>query len=395
MRLGQALIHTLPAAALLAAAGAAHGETTASAVASFDTRYGSNPYLGGGSNLTTGAISAAIAPTVTVSGPTSKVSFGGTVDHVVFTNHFKDLTSWSLGSNATVDVSSNAKIGASLDYSSRVRSGHSAQIVQDIGTGTDVELPDGNEAETAGIRSNILSGSIGYDTSLSRRDTLSIQFHGSQLRYDTNGASLSNHDLWGMSTQISHVVNQRLSVGARLDFTKVNYKIAGAGSSQHISPHGYLSYLISPKTKLNLSAGATFLDSNRPGAGSSKPYLAAQASICHDGARSQFCAFGSRSVSASAYQSSTALSALGSSYSYKLSPRKSISLSSQYSNSELVNAAVARKYSYLQASANYQQQLNQRLSFSVNVRYTDPIKSIGARQKSFFGGVGIRYRLGR
>ena len=390
------LFSTIPLAALLLA-GAANADTRASAVVSADAGYGANPFFDStAQGHDTGTITVAAAPRVEFVGPTSNLNLSGRVEHSFFTSNYPEVTNWSLGADAGVALGprSNLRLGAS--YASNVNTGLITQIQPLPPLDPANPLPDPTATENGGLRTKTLTGSAGVDSQISRRDTLTAS--ATVIKVDYQGAGSSSYKTYSASAGLSHVFNDRLSGGFSATYAKTDYDRASFGSFKAFSPALNMTFKLAPRTTLSVSGGATFNnETNAAGVTTNSTHFSGSASLCHAGPRSNLCASASRSVGATSLAGSSTITQVGASYSYKLTTRSSFSLGAYYSQAKSTSAATGNDFSYLSSSATYTHQLKERLSLTVNARYTDPIKSTGGsnRRQSFYGGVGLSYRFGR
>lgn len=394
MTIASRLLPTAPVAALLLMASAAQADTRASAIAGVDAGYGSNPYFGG-QDQSSGSVTFSLAPKVNVSGPTSNVMFSGKVDRTFFTKYFDDTTNWSVGAAADLKLSPLSSLSLSAGYSSTVNNGLNTSVTQPLPPGELPDpLPDPLITDAGGLRTKTLTGEAGFSTTLSPRDTLS--FGGNVRDVDFPATYGSSYREYGGNVSFMHSFSERFSGGVHVSYSKSDYDQALFGTSEQISPGANITLNLAPRTVLQVSAGASFSKQTGPLAtGGTRAYFSGSFSLCHSGDRSNACVTASRSVGATAQAGSSTITSIGASYDYKLTPRSSFQLGAQYSDTQGIGSATAVDTGYAVASAGYQRQINDRLSFTVNARYTDPFKSVISRGKSFYGGVGLTYRLGQ
>lgn len=394
MTLATRLLPALPLAALLLA-GAAHADTRASLVASAEGGYGSNPFFDSTvSKNNTGTIILSAAPKIEITGPTSSLNLTGRLEQAFFTSRYSDLTNWSLGADTAIRVSPRTSFSAGVSYASTVNSGLATGIDPLLPLNPTNPLPDPTVTENGGLRTKTLAGRAGVESQVSARD--SINLAATVYKVDYDGVGTSSYTTYSGSGGLSHTFSDRMSGGFTVSYARTEYDQATFGSFRAISPAATMSLKLAPRTTLNVSAGATFNTETRPvGPSTSNTFFTGNASLCHEGARSNVCLTGSRSVGATSSAGSSAITQVNLNYGYKLSPHSSISLGGGYAKTKSTGVATAYDYSYLSTSATYEHQLRERLSLTVKARYTDPIKSAIGRKQSFYGGVGLSYRFGR
>lgn len=390
------LLPAIPIAALLLA-GTARAESKASAVIGVEGGYGSNPLLSGGQDEQSGSVILSAAPTVSLIGPTSHVDLNGRVEQAFFTSRNSDYTNWSLGANAGVKLSPLSELSVQAGYTSRVSSGINSVVSLPTEDGT-IPPPDPSETEIAGQRSESLTASGTFSSRLSTRDTLSLG--ANVYKTDYPASFNSSNTTYGGSVAISHVFNSKLSAGLSLDYSRTDYEQSTFGTSERYAPTANATISLAPRMLLTVSAGASFGKSSgttipSSASSSTKAYFSGSANLCRQGTRSNLCVFASRSVGPAAQAGTSTINQFGGNYSYTLTPRSSFNLGANYSQTKSIDLGTSNDYSYANAYAGYSHQLTQRLSFVVNARYTNPIKSIGTRGQSFYGGAGVTYRLGR
>ena len=394
MMLATRLLPAVPLAALLLA-GAAQADTRASLVASAEGGYGSNPFFDAtASNNNTGTVILSAAPNVQIVGPTSSLSLNGRLEQAFFTSRYSDITNWSLGADTSIRMSPRTSFTAGASYSSTVNSGLTTGIDPLLPLNPTNPLLDPTVTENGGLRTKTLAGRAGVESQVSSRDTINIGATVYKVDYD--GIGSSSYTSYSGSGGISHAFSDRMSGGVTVTYAKTQYDQAAFGSFRAFSPSATMSLKLAPRTTLNVSAGATFNTETRPvGPSVNNTFFTGNASLCHEGARSNMCLTGSRSVGATSSADSSAITQVNFTYGYKLSPRSSVNLGAGYAQTKSTGLGAAYDFSYLSSSATYEHQLKERLSLTVKARYTDPIKSAIGRRQSFYGGVGLSYRFGR
>lgn len=386
------LVPAVPLASLILA-GAAHAETSASAKVGVEGGYGSNPYLDASSSAT-GSITTRVVPTVLINGPTSTLSLSGSVEHVIFSQLYPDMTNWSLASGLSYKLSPRETLTANASYSSQVQNAQSSALIPQLPG----EIPpiDPSAGELGGRRVLNFNAQAGLTSNISTRDSLSVSAFVGKVDYDTVTVDDYSYSSYGGSLGIDHALNARTTLGVSLSYSKSDYASALFGSTQQISPSANASLKLSPRLTFNASAGVSISRIDQGGGSINQTHFSGEANLCYTGLRSTLCASASRSVGSTARAGNSTITSLSGNYSYKLTPRSSFTLSGQYSESQGLTGVTGNvNYGYALFSAGYQRELGRRLSLSVSARYTQPFKSIGGRKKGFYGGVGVNYRLGR
>lgn len=391
MNLAHRIAPALPLAGLLLAS-AAQAETKASAVATLEGGYGSNPLLNSlAGSQTSGSLLGRIQPTVIIEGPTTQLNLNGRVEHIVFTDGYKDMTNWSIGSSLGVDVNARSKFSLTAGYASQVQSAVSSSLPI---PGEDPAV-DPATGELGGQRIKSLNGTATFTSQLSARDEISVSTFASDVTYGSAAYTGYDHKSYGGSVGLSHAMNARTSIGGSVSYAQSSYDSAAFGEFRQITPSVNASIKLSPHLLLTAGAGLSFSRTSVGGTTTNQTYFSGQASLCNKGARSDMCLNLSRSLGSTAGSGNSTITLISATYSYQLTPRSSFTLSGSYSESKSIKAVGGVDYGYGVLAANYQRQLGKRLSFSVQARYTEPFKSITGRRKGFYGGAGINYRLGR
>jgi hypothetical protein len=387
-------IPAVPAAALLLAS-AAHAETRTSALVGVEGGYGSNPFFDSNTqNQDTGTIILTAAPNIALVGPTSNLNLSGRLEQT-FITRYSGMTNWSLGADGSVRVSPRTSLSLGAAYASRVNNGLNTSISAVPPDDPAAPLPDPSTTEAGGQRTKTFSSRAGLSSQISARD--SVTFGATFVKADYPAIYNSSNKSYSGTVSFLHVFGERTSAGLGLTYSKTDYDQPLFGSFKAFSPSLNVSLKLAPRTTLNVSAGATFnsIDSTTLIPGSKKALFSGSLTLCHTGDRSSFCLAGSRSVGATSQTGGSTITLASANYNYKLSPRSSIQLAANYSTSKSTGLVTGFETSYAGGSAGYSHQLSQRLSLTVNARYTDPIKSVGARRNSFYGGVGVTYLFGR
>ncbi len=146
MTIAARFLPAIPLAALLLA-GAAQAESRASAVVSAQAGYGSDPFYGSSGNQdSSGSVVVSAAPTMTFLGPTSNVSLTGNIEHTFFSRQYSDLTNWTLGGNAGVQLGPNSSFALAAVYASTINSGLATSI------NTSLPTPDVHDPPAGSLR---------------------------------------------------------------------------------------------------------------------------------------------------------------------------------------------------------------------------------------------------
>lgn len=370
-------------------------ETTFGGVAALNGGYGSNPRLltqaSGGSTAT---VIASISPVVTIAAPRTTVVAGGDVRYTHYSTLYKDQTDYSSRLSLTHLLSPSSSFLLGGRYARRTLTAIDALAVPDG------ELPPDPSLFINGGRK---VEEMGANTSVSARldANLSLEAHAdaSQTRYLNSTPDLLSTNLasYGAGFSVTRQVNGRLGLGGGLDVRKTHYLQSLYGDGRQVTPSVIANYVFSSGLKLSANAGVTFIkiDGVGPIPGRNSTTLSGRISFCRTRPRSTLCASANRTVSPTTFSGASTITAVNANYNYQTSPHGSVTLTVNYSQSKALTSVASKDYSYIGGDVSYQHQLMRRLSAVAKAQYVDPINSNVARKASFYGSIGISYRLGR
>lgn len=375
--------------------GTAVAETKISADVNVDGGYASNPLLRVGGNTDSATLTANFHPTIRFESATNEFSLSGNVGRTIYSRDFGDNENYSVQGGFRQQLSPRSSFRLGGGFSQTMQNALQPALSPIAGEDSGVNILDPSAAENLGLTTRTLNGSGSFTTALSSRNSLSVQAFGARVTYPDRGSLAQDYDNYGGGLNISHTLNDRISIGAGANYARSDYDNSLYGSSSQISPTLNVGIRFPSRLRLGLNGGVTFSRINQAGLSSNRTAFSGGVNLCRDGDRSTLCIDARRSVSPTAFSGLSNVTSAGLSYSYKLTPRSSIGADVSYSKTSRLSETTSQNTSYMTASTRYSRQMTQRLSFVTRIGYTDSFESIVARKANIYGSIGISYRLGR
>jgi hypothetical protein len=377
--------------------GTAIAETKISADANLEGGYASNPFLGSGGDTGAATATASIMPKIVFEEATSSLSLTGNAGRTLYSRSgYRANENYGLQGAYLRKLSPLSSFNISAGYSQSTQNALQPILSPIQGIDTGVNILDPSAIETLGQRVKIFNGSAGFTTTLSPRLSLSAQAYGSIVKYPTRGSFAQDYDSFGGGLNLSYALNDRISLGPSVSYSRSVYKNDLFGSSNQISPGITVNMRFPSRLRLTLTGAAAISTIDQAGLSTTRTSLNASANLCRDGNRSSICIDARRSTSPTAFSGLSNVTSVGANYSYRLTPRSRFDLNANYSKTHtLDNTAIARDLSFASAGGNFSRQMTPRLSFMVKAFYTKSFEAIIATRDNIYGGVGVSYRLGR
>jgi hypothetical protein len=395
MRVRLSLAHGA-ALALLLMSGTAMADTRVGASVGLNGGASSNPYGSGASDTTSATLNATFVPTMTIGMPTGSARLTAQVSHTEYARRYSATTDYLIAGSISQQISPLASFSGGLSFNSRVRNA----LYPVVNPGGELDDPDAPIIVDPSARSSFrertktLSGNAGLGFSLSPHDSLNLAVRGTRVRFPSSSNLSRSYDSYGGSLSYMRAIAANTSLGASFDVSRHDYVDPNLGNGTQYSPSLRLSTRLAPRLSFNASAGLTFSNTDILGGSRNATSFSGSIGLCHGGDRANFCLNGSRSVSPTSLGGSSHVTALGSSYRYKLTERSTIGASLSYSRAQSVQGLGNVNTDYGQASLTYSRQVLEKLSAVVSLSYSDAFNAGSVRGANYSGSVGLRYRLG-
>lgn len=383
--------------ALLLATSPAVADSRLGAEVGVNAGYTSNPFGANTNNAGAATLAGTFSPTLTILSPTGSTSLTGSVTHTEYARLYDGTTDYSVGASTNQQVSATTSLTGRVGYSSQVR--NSLYPIADPITGLPNNpnapvIVDPSGALSFAERIETISGNVGITTALSARDTISLSGQVTSAIFPTTSVAARSYDVYGGSASYMRRISANTSVGLGLNVARSDYRRTALGDTTQISPSAILQTKLNSRLSLRVAAGLTFSNIDLVTGKRHNTAFYGNGNLCYEGLRSSLCADASQSVSPTATSGTSTVTSFGAAYNYKLTARSNMSARLSYSTAKTLDLLGNGKSDFGQASLSYNRQITERLSGVISASYSDTFNSNVSRNASFYGTVGIRYRLG-
>ncbi len=223
------------------------------------------------------------------------------------------------------------------------------------------------------------------------RNSISLSHNGSIARFP-GGLGRSEYSNISQTASYSRVISSRFNAGASVSVARVNYFGDELGDAVIISPSINGSLRVARNWSLSGGVGFSSSRVNIIGGKLTSTDLSANLSACRADTRTNWCLNGSRSTGASSFDGVRTTTSFGTSYSYKLSSRDTISASGGYSRSGAPQLSSRGDTSFLSGSTNFSRRFSSRMSGQVTGGFTR--STFDGTRSNAYASIGINYNFG-
>ena len=239
-----------------------------------------------------------------------------------------------------------------------------------------------------------LSGDLSFG--LSSRDSLTLSGYGEATRYNTV-PQFGNYDVYSASLGYSRQITDRIMVGLRASGSSFNYKTDN--SSSRVFPVEVTVFgRLNERWNVDGALGVTFVDNNAVGS-TSRTSLSGNVNLCRRGELTSMCILAARQASPTGLAGTQYVTSAGLSWSKRLSERKNLSFSSNYSKvggdfARLLPGNLPLQTEFVQAVVSYDRRITERLRLVLSANYRQLLHGNAGRPTDFAGMIGLSYRIG-
>lgn len=240
-------------------------------------------------------------------------------------------------------------------------------------------------------RTTSIAASTGLTYTPDSRNSITLSHNGSIARFP-GSFGRSEYSNISQTASYSRVISSRASAGASVSVARVNYFGDDLGDAVIISPS--INGTLRVARTWSLSGGVGFSSSrvNVPGGKLTSTDLSANLSACRTDSRSNLCFNGSRSTGASSLDGVRTTTSFGTSYSYKLSSRDTLTASGGYSRSAAPQLSTRGGTSFLSGSTSFARRFSSRISGQVTGGFTR--STFEGTRSNAYASIGINYNFG-
>jgi hypothetical protein len=360
------------------------------------SEYSTNPFLTDVAKAEALRVDISVEPFLRIESARTNLRVGATLTRSEYSRIYKSSTDYSLQADVSRTLSSRANLRGGLGFSSSSTGDYRPQSV-DI-TGNPSPLPNVTDITLVGFqdRRNSFRGALGVGYTISSRDSLSLDYSaviiGQPNSPIINGVKQGEYTSISQNFGYSRVINARLNVGASVGVSRTNFYKTRLGDSTVITPNLTGSWRLPGRFTVSGSVGMSILRQITFFGPDTSRNLAGSLSVCRNDTRDQFCFSGSRDVSPSSLGSTRKTLSLGSTYSYRLSSRDTLSFSGNYVQSDEPFAGPVPKVTYVTGGMNFKRAFSGRLGLDVGAGFKS--SNFNSRRSDANVAIGISYLLG-
>lgn len=374
--------------------GGARAETNSGIGVSGGLEYSSNPYLlnANSADVIRGRVS--VSPFVEERTARSKLRVAADASYSKFNRRYRDAIDLSAQVGYDNRITSQLSVNAGVSLNSAIGGSYnSVPVFGAVPPGAVV--PPIIDITVIGIqdRTTQAQASAGVNYNIDTKNSLSLSYSGSILRYPT----IANRDEYSSISQnagYSRVINSRVSAGASVAVTKINYFGTRIGDATIISPSINGNLRLSQQWTLGAGVGVSVSRVQTFTGRLNTTNFSGNVNACRTDTRSNFCFNAARSSGATAFDGVRVTTTLGASLNYQLSGRDSLSASGGYSKSTAPRTLFGgQPTDYLSGQVGLSRKFNDRLTGTISGGFAEA--NIQGRRSNAFASIGISYSFGR
>jgi hypothetical protein len=350
-----------------AAAPALAQKVKASIQATARLEYDNNPFLLGGSDVSSGSVSGGLTPKLSYTGEKDVVELTGYYDRTKYFRRYDDTDAYGGGLEARHRFAPGTEIYGGLRYDSSIIGANNDNAVTTPGT-PPVDDTDVNLIGTR-ARSETYSASGGFNARLSSRDDISARGGITAVRYPGRPAG-SDSTNYGGTLGYNHAISEKTRIGISGTAYYIDYDTPGL-HTMVMQPSVTFSSQLSPSWNVEGSLGVSFSTLSAPGIPDSHDTSwAGTLDLCHKGQRNNLCLSFARSVSASGFGGTTNRTSAGLTFDQRLTERLNLTASGTYVRSESQQTTLGTR-EYVGGSVGLNYRLLRNLKIGAEARYRD------------------------
>jgi hypothetical protein len=357
--------------------------------------YSTNPFLLATTNA--GAVRAVVSlsPYLENRTPRSSLRLSGNVSYSEYSRIYRGSADFTGQVDYQNSITSRFGLHASAAFDSSIS--RSYQPVPVDVTGVPTVLPSPTDVSLVGLidRRETWRGGIGFSYTPDARNSFSLDYNGAVNRVPStpilNGFATGENSTIGQEFGYRRTINSRLSLGASVGVSRIDYRGTALGDATIISPNVNASVKLSAFWTLSGGVGISLFRQNTAFGRESSRDLSANFSLCRSESRDSFCMSGSRSISPSSLGAARKTTSFGATYSYRLSSRDQLTFSGNYVRSDDAGFGLINKTDYLAGNASFHRQFTKNFALTVDGGFSR-VTFAGTRSDARIG-IGINYNL--
>lgn len=370
---------------------AARKSLSATVSAGFD----SNPFLADFADPEAASIRFQLAPSLSRSSERNTYRLTGRIEHIEYLGQYESLQNFGADFAASHRANERLEIDGALLFRSNILATNLANPFFNDDTVPDIGAPPvGNDITVIGQgqRRDQFGADLGLSYALSEHENLRWSVTARADRFGTEGLVDSN--FIATQFQYEHQVNGGLAIGAVIDASLIDFTEAGRGDAQTVTPQAQVTAEITPRLEASASVGVAITRLEFGSFDETTTALAGNVSLCNRGERANFCVNGSRQVLPAAIGGALIQTAVGASYSYRLSERDTLQLNANYGFASQPTGATFGDFETVNASARYERRLDERTRLFVSGGYLNAAGNLATDRSNFQALIGITTTFG-
>jgi hypothetical protein len=368
------------------------GTTSSGINASGTAGYSSNPFLldtpGGG--VASGSVS--VSPFIEEKSARSSLRVGATAGFTKYSSRYRDSINLSSQVGYSQTISRQLSVNAGLSLNSSIGGSYFTDPAFTTPLPTDV-VPPIVDITLVGLQSRTTSvqASTGLSYTPDNKNSFNLGYNGSIARFP-GARGRSEYTNVSQSAGYSRVISSRLNAGLSVSVARVNYLGTALGDAVIISPSVNASLRVARQWTLSGGVGFSSTRVNSLGGKFTSTDLSASINACRTDTRTSFCLNGSRSTGASSFDGVRTTSSFGTSYSYKITSRDTISASGGYSRSAAPRLSARGATSYLSGTTTYSRRFASNISGQIIGGFTR--STFEGTRSNAYASIGLTYNFG-
>lgn len=342
--------------------------------------YDMNPFLSGGSDLSSGYATVVVSPSVTKQTEKGEIGVSGYFEHTQYQRSYGHSNQYGAQLDVRQKITPKLSVYGGLSYDNEViGQGRSGDVV----TGPPIDDTDVN---LIGLRrrSETYQATGGWEYQLSQKDTISADANYSDTQYGSGPPGADSRNIGGRIGW-RHAISARTKIGISGSATRIEYDTPGL-----------ITWIMEPAVTFSQQISQTWNLDARLGMSFSKLYLPAplldqrakglsgNINLCHKGIKDDFCFYGARSVTGSGAGGTVERTQLGFSYNRRLTETLRWAGTASYMRSKSQSAVLPTR-EYINARGGLIWRAKPWLNLGAEARFRD-VYGAGRQIRADYGG---------
>ena len=370
---------------------AAQSETAAGIGVSGNVEYATNPFLVDGDNTAAVRGRVSISPFVEERTSRSSLRVSADASFSKYSRRYDDtidlstLVGYSNQLTRQLSIRAGASLNSSIGGLNNLNTLFQNPVPGVVLPPVDITIIGSQERTTQ------VGATAGLTYAINDKNTVSLGSSASVVRYP-EASNRNEYSNISQSVSYSRVISPRISGGASVAVSRINYFGTDLGDALIISPSLDANIRLAANWTLTGSVGVSISRVNIPFGTLNSTDLSGGLNLCRTNVRSDFCLNGSRSTAASSFNGIRTTSTIGATYSYRVNARDSISASGGYSRSSVPRQFLGEPTDYLSASTSFSRRFSDRMTGQVSAGFRR--SDFRVTRSNAYASIGLNYSFG-